>query len=383
MYDHTGRMETLMDRFAQRPHAAARGAYYYEKDISACAVFGIMNEDGKRFNGTAAMTGIACMQERSNGLGGGFAAYGIYPEQADLYAFHLMYDSPAARTSTEEYLGDNFEIEKGEPIPTRDIDEIGYRPALWRYFAFPKDALHSRDPKLTEEDLIVQASMHINGGIEDALVCSSGKNMGIFKGVGFAEDIGRFYRLDEYEGYLWTAHGRFPTNTAGWWGGAHPFGLLDWSVVHNGEISSYGINKRYLENFDYHCTLFTDTEVITYLVDLLSRKHGLPFDLIADILAPPLWDEIERSPGDRQELFEAMRLTYGSAMVNGPFAVIAANASVMVGLNDRIKLRPLVAARSNGTLYISSEDSAIRAVCPDPEKVWMPKAGQPTIGRLR
>ena len=24
----------------------------------------------------------------------------------------------------------------------------------------------------------------------------------------------------------------------GWWGGAHPFALLDYSVVHNGEISS-------------------------------------------------------------------------------------------------------------------------------------------------
>ena len=44
-------------------------------------------------------------------------------------------------------------------------------------------------------------------------VFSSGKNMGTFKAVGFPEDVGEFYRLEEYEGYSWTAHGRYPTNT--------------------------------------------------------------------------------------------------------------------------------------------------------------------------
>ena len=37
-----------------------------------------------------------------------------------------------------------------------------------------------------------------------------------------------FYRLDEYEAHTWLGHDRFPTNTPGWWGGAHPFTLLDW-----------------------------------------------------------------------------------------------------------------------------------------------------------
>ena len=59
--------------------------------------------------------------------------------------------------------------------------------------------------------------------------------MGVFKAVGYPEDVGEFYRLDEYSGYCWTAHGRYPTNTPGWWGGAHPFAMLDTSIVHNGE----------------------------------------------------------------------------------------------------------------------------------------------------
>lgn len=30
------------------------------------------------------------MHDRSNGLGGGFAGYGIYPEYKDFYAFHMF-----------------------------------------------------------------------------------------------------------------------------------------------------------------------------------------------------------------------------------------------------------------------------------------------------
>jgi glutamate synthase domain-containing protein 1 len=54
----------------------------------------------------------------------------------------------------------------------------------------------------------------------------------------------------------------------GWWGGAHPFNIFDWTVVHNGELSSYGINRRYLEMYGYKCTLQTDTEVLAYAFDL-------------------------------------------------------------------------------------------------------------------
>jgi glutamate synthase domain-containing protein 1 len=208
--------------------------------------------------------------------------------------------------------------------------------------------------------------------------------MGIFKGVGNPDEIGDFYRIAEYKAYIWVAHNRFPTNTVGWWGGAHPFGILDWSVVHNGEISSYGINKRYLENFGYYCTLFTDTEVMAYLFDLLVRKHRLSFEVVGKILASPFWSQIERiEDKDTKEFLKTLRIVYGSALVNGPFAVVVANNQYMIGLNDRIKLRPLVAATKDEFLYIASEEAAIRIVCKNPDKVWMSKAGEPTIGKLK
>lgn len=183
-------------------------------------------------------------------------------------------------------------------------------------------------------------------------------------------------------GYLWTAHGRFPTNTHGWWGGAHPFSILDWTVVHNGEISSYGINRRYLEQFGYNCTMQTDTEVIAYAVDLLIRKQGLPIELLARVFAPPFWNHIERLSREEQELPRSLRQVYGSLLLNGPFTIIIAHQGEMIGLTDRIRLRPLTAGIKDHMLYLSSEESAIRLICPDLDKAWIPMGGEPIIGSL-
>ncbi len=54
----------------------------------------------------------------------------------------------------------------------------------------------------------------------------------------------------------------------------------------------------------------------------------------------------------------------------------------MVGLNDRIKLRPLVAARKDDLLLLASEEAAIRTMCPNPDVVWAPRGGEPVIGTL-
>ncbi|MEM2866553.1 MAG: hypothetical protein QW098_05385 [Candidatus Hadarchaeales archaeon] len=351
-----------------------------EMDRGGCSLFGMIDESGRRFSGAQAIEAIESMQERENGLGGGFAGYGIYPRFKNHYAFHLLYEDEKAKESIEQYLEENYSIEKDEPIPTCKKAQVRNPPILWRYFLSIKEGKTGNG--IDQDDFVVRTVMKINKEKNGAFVFSSGKNMGIFKGVGFSGEVGRFFKLENYMGYAWLAHGRFPTNTVGWWGGSHPFGLLDWSVVHNGEISSYGINKRYLENFGYYCTLFTDTEVITYLFDLLARKHGFSFEIIGKILAAPFWDEIGRLPESQRMIFKTLRMTYGSALVNGPFATIIGRTGAIVGISDRIKLRPLVAARKGSVLYLSSEESGIRKVCGSPDEVWRPRAGEVVVGKL-
>jgi glutamate synthase domain-containing protein 1 len=128
--------------------------------------------------------------------------------------------------------------------------------------------------------------------------------------------------------------------------------------------------------------MFTDTEVVAYLVDLLVRKHGLSAEMAVKALAPPFWDEIDRMPEKARLLHTAIRLTYGPALMNGPFAIVVANENSIVGFTDRIKLRPLVSGESGNRLYISSEEAAIRTMEPDVERITMPRAGSPVIGRL-
>ncbi|QNB45049.1 hypothetical protein BR63_01145 [Thermanaerosceptrum fracticalcis] len=348
---------------------------------SGCAISGMMNKKGKCFSGEDIIKSIAIMHDRSNGLGGGFAGYGIYPDFKDDYAFHFFFDDDTVKETVETLLNKQFTIIFDEPIPTRKIKAIKDAPVIWRYFVQPKSKMVIQ-AGLPEEEYVVKFIMKVNSEIEGAYIFSSGKNMGAFKGVGYPEDIGEFFRLDEYKGYIWTAHGRFPTNTPGWWGGAHPFTLLDISVVHNGEISSYGTNRRFLEMYGYKCTLQTDTEVMAYIFDYLMRRQGLPLDVVVAAMASPLWMEINRMDPEKRELVKAIRAVYGSLLVNGPFSILVGTNQGMIALNDRIKLRPSVAAIKGDFLYVASEESAIREICPKPDKVWAPRGGEPVIGLL-
>jgi len=352
--------------------------YNDDKVIANCGLFGMMSLEGQTFSGRDILKAIANMHIRGNGLGGGLAVYGIYPDYKDMYAFHIMFQSRRGKERTEYFLKEVFEIAYDEEVPHRDVPDIYDPPLVWRYFVRP--AIPTEDAM--QDDYVVEKVMFINTEIQDAFAFSSGKNMGVFKGVGYPEDIGRYFCLEDYEGYLWTAHARFPTNTQAWWGGAHPFCILDWTVVHNGEISSYGTNRNFLEMHGYYCTMHTDTEVMAYAVDLLMRRHHLPVEIMAKIMAAPLWSEIDRMSEDERRMHTILRQVYSSLLINGPFTVIIANQSEMIGLGDRIRLRPLVAGMKGNMLYLSSEEAPMRLVCPDLDLTWIPKGGEPIVGRL-
>lgn len=346
---------------------------------SGCAIAAVISRNGTRMTGERIMAAMRPMHDRSNGLGGGFAGYGIYPEYRDLYAFHLFFDSRDTRKTCEAFLKERFEIVKSEIIPTRKIPEITDEPIIWRYFVTPLRSVLS-DLQLDEKEFVARTVMKINTEMKGAYVFSSGKNMGTFKAVGFPEDVGVFYRLDEYEGYSWTAHGRYPTNTPGWWGGAHPFTLLDYSVVHNGEISSYDANRRFMEMFGYKCTLQTDTEVITYILDYLIRVQGLTLTEAANVIAAPFWTTIraKADPAERRKL-QYLRTVFPSLLVTGPFSIVLGFEGGLMALNDRLKLRSMVVGEKDDKVFVASEEAAIRVMEPDVENIWAPAGGEPVI----
>lgn len=348
---------------------------------SGCAISGIFSRNGRRLGGEKIIESIETMRVRSNGLGGGFAAYGIYPEHKECYALHVFYDNETAKEEAEKLLLKYFEISVSEKIPTRPIPQITDAPIIWRYFAVP--APHFlQDKELEEKELVVECVFKINADIAGAYVFSCGKNMGVFKAVGYPEDVGRYYRLEEYEGYSWTAHGRYPTNTPGWWGGAHPFALLDYTIVHNGEISSYDANRRFIEMYGYKCALLTDTEVITYMIDYLHRRKQLTLPEVADVIAAPFWEEIDRMPEDRRRYYTYLRNIFSDLLITGPFSILLGFEGGIMALNDRLKLRSLVAAEKDDMVYIASEECAIRAIEPNLDHIFSPKYGEPVIYTL-
>lgn len=349
---------------------------------SGCAISAVISRDGNKMTGESIVESMVPMHDRSNGLGGGFAGYGIYPEYKDFYAFHIFYNDNADRVKCENFLKNGFEIVKAENIPIRKIPEITDVPIIWRYFVAPLSSVLSR-LQLDEKEYVARMVTKINTKIDGAYVFSSGKNMGVFKAVGFPEDVGRFYRLEEYEGYSWTAHGRYPTNTPGWWGGAHPFALLDYSIVHNGEISSYDANRRYIEMFGYKCTLQTDTEVITYIADYLLRRQGLSLEETASVIAAPFWSTIDKMEPDHKKMHKYLRTRFPGLLVTGPFSIILGFDGGLMALNDRLKLRSMVVAEKDDKVFIASEEAAIRVMEPDVQNIYAPAGGEPVIIKVK
>ena len=82
---------------------------------SGCAIAAVISKEGKRMSGEMIANAMKPMHDRSNGLGGGFAGYGIYPEYKEFYSLHMFFDSRATRT----------------------IPAITDEPIIWKYFVAP------------------------------------------------------------------------------------------------------------------------------------------------------------------------------------------------------------------------------------------------------
>ena len=349
---------------------------------SGCAIAAVISKEGKKMSGEMITNAMIPMHDRSNGLGGGFAGYGIYPDYADFYALHMFFDSRTTRKDCEVFLKERFEIVKSEIITTRTIPAITDEPIIWRYFVAPLKSLLS-SMQLDEKEFVARTVMKINTEMKGAYVFSSGKHMGSFKADGFPEDVGVFYTLEEYAGYSWTAHGRYPTNTPGWWGGAHPFTLLDWSIVHNGEITTYDANRRFIEMFGYKCNLQTDTEVITYIMDYLLRVQGLTLEEAASVIAAPFWSSITEKTQEEKDKLTFLRTIFPSLLVTGPFSIVLGFEGGLMALNDRLKLRSMVVGEKEDKVFIASEEAAIRTMELNAQNIWSPGGGEPVIIKVK
>ena len=136
--------------------------------------------------------------------------------------------------------------------------------------------------------------------------------------------------------------------------------------------------------FGYKCTLQTDTEVITYIMDYLLRVQGLTLNEAASVIAAPFWSTIAaKTDFEDQKKHTYLRTMFPSLLITGPFSIVLGFEGGLMALNDRLKLRSMVVGEKDDTVFIASEEAAIRSMAPNAENIWSPSGGEPVVIKVK
>jgi glutamate synthase domain-containing protein 1 len=290
-------------------------------------------------------------------------------------------------------------------------------PEVWRYFVRAKggelarfaadNGLEELDARQVEDEFIYRNSFRLNQrfyaslGDKRAFVLCHGRDLLVFKIVGYAEQAAAYYQLEDLQAHVWIAHQRYPTKGRVWHpGGAHPFIGLNEALVHNGDFANYHAVATYLRQRNIVPLFLTDTEVSVQLFDLLDRVYGYPLEVTIEALAPTTERDFELLPPARQRLYRAVQSSHLHASPDGPWFFIVARSHPeqgtwqLLGITDTSMLRPQVFALHEGGIQvglIASEKQAIDAaleslaaederICPVADRYWNARGGSHTDG---
>ncbi|MDD1771013.1 MAG: hypothetical protein LUO79_08005 [Methanomassiliicoccales archaeon] len=370
------------------------------------------------------------MHNRGNGKGGGIAAVGLSPVQMkvsseilkDDYLIQVAYLDPSVRETLEsEFIRDRYDVHASYKVDNTDDPEVlaclpVKPPEVVRYFCRARRDklaefvsarnLSSLASDRAEDEFVYQTSFAINlkyyaSSKMTAFVMSHGRDMIVMKIVGYAEDVIRYYKLEDLTAHVWIGHQRYPTKGRVWHpGGAHPFMGLDEALVHNGDFANYHSVCEYLAQRNIRPLFLTDTEVSVLLFDVLNRTYGYPLEYIIEALAPTGERDFEQLPEEKKPVYRAIQRTHVHGSPDGPwFFIIGRNRHYdgsyeLIGITDTSMLRPQVFALVEGKVQIglvASEkqaiDSALRSISSENPSVpkqadmyWNARGGSYTDG---
>jgi glutamate synthase domain-containing protein 1/glutamate synthase domain-containing protein 3 len=383
-----------------------------------CGVIGLISSE--KLRGHCIIRPCEQMRNRGNGKGGGVAAVGLFDEYKDFYALHISYLDEKARGPVEKkHIRSVFHVSHAEKqISMDDYRETGLTvepPVVWRYFVRVKPEQLERfaeknqitDMIAAEDEFVFQNSYRLNAEFYEnrqdprAFVLSHGRDLMILKGVGYAEEIACYYRLEEMQAHLWIGHQRYPTRGRVWHpGGAHPFIGLQEALVHNGDFANYHAVCEYLRQWGIAPQFITDTEVSVLLFDLYSRVLGYPLEFVIEALAPTPEGDFERLSKRRQRIYRAIQSAHLHGSPDGPWFFIVARAEPgtgkpqLIGITDVSMLRPQVFCLYEGKKSfgaIASEKQALDAffeeiasqdssIPPMADQYWAARGGSCTDG---
>ena len=129
--------------------------------------------------------------------------------------------------------------------------------------------------------------------------------------------------------------------------------------------------------FGYRCSLQTDTEVITYILDYLIRRQGLAPEEAANVIAT-----IEGKSEKEKKRLTYLRTMFSSLLVTGPFSIVFGFTCGIMALNDRLKLRSMVVGENKDMVYVASEEAAILACDRNAGDLRFPMGGESVVIRV-
>jgi glutamate synthase domain-containing protein 1 len=388
--------------------------------------------------GRHVITASRQMHNRGNGKGGGIAAAGLDPAQMRVspevlrshYLVQVAYLDPRARAEVErECLLGRFDLAEAYPVETLDeayaADGLAVRPPdVVRYFCRVKpealarfaeeNGLRHLPARQVEDEYVYQNTFRLNQryysslGDKRAFVLCHGRDLLVFKIVGYAEQAVAYYRLEDLTAHVWIAHQRYPTKGRIWHpAGAHPFIGMNEALVHNGDFANYHRVTEYLRQRNIAPLFLTDTEVSVLLFDLWDRVYAYPLEVLLEALAPTTERDFDRLPPEKQALYQAIQQTHLQASPDGPWFFIIARSQPdrqtwqLLGITDTSMLRPQVFALYEGEAgdqgpgvqigLVASERQAINACLrslagedarfqPLADKYWVARGGSHTDG---
>ncbi len=370
------------------------------------------------------------MHNRGNGKGGGIAAAGFVPGQMGVdektlredYILQVALLDPKAEAEVRAQCIDPFlDIDHREAIkPACDYRELGLDvqpPDVVRYFVrvkgekldeFAKESgLGGAPRRELEDEFIFHNSRRLNEtfytslGEQRAFVLSHARNLIILKIVGYAENVVKYYGMDDVKAHVWIAHQRYPTKGRVWHpGGSHPFIGLNEALVHNGDFANYYAVSEYLHQHGIHTQFLTDTEVSVLLFDLWTRVFRYPLEYVIEAMAPTTELDFMRLAEEKKKVYRAIQSLHLHSSPDGPWFFILARSMAdsgtlqLLGITDTSMLRPQVFALQEGDVSIglvASEKQAIDATLlalhkEDPrfrlvaDRYWNARGGSHTDG---
>jgi glutamate synthase (ferredoxin) len=377
--------------------------YTDEVGHDACGIGGVAARDGKPTNEVLrkAITALKAMEHRGGVCGAAGDGAGItttipqsflkeeakrlkYPDarhlkSEDRLAVGVVFisDSDAARREKvyaliRDTLADGpVQLLGFRPVPT-NADALPERARATCPVAIEQVLLHvTGDPDAAERYLYLRrlglrekfSTSHLA-----AYMPSLSARLVSYKGLLTSPQLADYYAdlsNSEFEAGIATFHRRYSTNTFPNWKLAQPFRM----TCHNGEINTIRTTRNAVSAFarglnpplpggNLLTSKMSDSASLDEWIEYLMLEQNWSLLRALRLSVPPVWDtEADVWGQEAFDLFTYYRRTFGSlAAWDGPAGIIGTDGRALVGLVDRMGLRPVRwCSDKRGWLYIGSE----------------------------